>query len=223
LAGTSPTVVTTFVTALSVLRLVVATAPDWAATTGESMGAEPAAAERRTSVGEAGCSVAVEATCDGVGSPLAGAETALSVACRRVAVLAGETSPALVVATTVPAAASAVLAVDGKLGAPERRVSVGAADGLVEAVGPSRPCERAMASAGSVLSAERGSLAGRSDGWAAVTCVAVREMRLAADEASTVVAAVLLGEAVGASTVAVVATSGRAVLRGWRLATGEGD
>ena len=49
LAGTSPTVVTTLVTALSVLRLIVAT-PDWAAVTGESIAAEPVA-ERRTVAG----------------------------------------------------------------------------------------------------------------------------------------------------------------------------
>jgi hypothetical protein len=81
-----------------------------------------------------------------------------------VAVLDGETSPLVVEATTAPAAASAVAATFGKLGAPERRVSVGAADGFVEAVGPSRPCVRAIASAGCALSAERGSLAARADG-----------------------------------------------------------
>jgi hypothetical protein len=48
-AGTSPTVVTTFVTALSVLRVMVAT-PDWAAVTGESIAADPLA-ERRTFAG----------------------------------------------------------------------------------------------------------------------------------------------------------------------------
>jgi hypothetical protein len=56
-----------------------------------------------------------------------------------VAVLVGETSLALCDATTVPAAASAVGAAAGRLGAPERRVSVGAAAGLVEVVGLSRP------------------------------------------------------------------------------------
>jgi hypothetical protein len=50
LAGTSPTVVTTFVAELAVLRLVVATA--WGATTGASAAADPLA-ERRTSVGVA--------------------------------------------------------------------------------------------------------------------------------------------------------------------------
>ncbi len=216
LAGTSPTVVTTFVTALAVLRLAVATAPALGATTGASIGAEPAAAERRTSVGVVGDCVAVEATCDGDGSPLAGAAVALSFACRRMAVLLGETSPARLVATTAPAADSAVAAVLGKLGAPERRVSVGAAVGLVEAVGPSRPSERAIAMAGCARSADRGSAAGMVNGWAAVTCVADRRIVLAADAASTAAAAAasLLGAGLGATAAAVVATSGRAVLRG---------
>jgi hypothetical protein len=58
-------------------------------------------------------------------------------------VLVGETSAAEVLATTAPVAASAVCDVLGTLGAPLRLVRVGAADGLVEAVGPSRPSVRA--------------------------------------------------------------------------------
>jgi hypothetical protein len=62
LAGTSPTVVTTFVTALLALRLVVATLPACEAITGESTAADPVAAERRIMVGVATGSVADEAT-----------------------------------------------------------------------------------------------------------------------------------------------------------------
>lgn len=222
MAGTSPTVVTTFVTALSVLRLVVATAPACGAITGASIAAVPVAEERRIIAGVAVGSVADEASCAGDGSPLAAAATGLSVACRRVAVLVGETSLALCEATTVPTAASAVCETFGKLGAPERRVSVGAAVGLVEVVGLSRPCERAIDKAGCERSAERGSAAGIVAGWAAVTCELVRWMRLASADASTAVAALLLADLFGDSTAAVVATSGRVVLRGWRLATGEG-
>ena len=138
LAGTSPTVVTRLVTASLALRFVVAT-PDCAAVTGESIVAEPLDADRRTSVGVLAGSLDAEATWDGAGSPARRAAAALSVAWRRVAVLVGETSAAEVLATTVPVAASASCVALGTLGAPLRRASVGAADGLVEAVGPSRP------------------------------------------------------------------------------------
>lgn len=105
LAATSPTVVTTFVTAVLVLRLVVATDPACDATTGESEADWPVAAVRRTIVGEAVGCVAAEAIWAGAGSPVALAVCGLSVACRRVARLVGETSAEAVGAETVPAAA----------------------------------------------------------------------------------------------------------------------
>jgi hypothetical protein len=136
-------VVTTLVTASLMLRLLVAT-PPWAAVTGESNVADPLVADRRTSDGVLFGSRAAEATCDGAGSPVERAVAGLSVACRRVAVLVGETSAAEGLATIPPVAASATCDVLGTLGAPLRRVSVGAAEGFVEVVGPSRPCVRAI-------------------------------------------------------------------------------
>jgi hypothetical protein len=131
------------VTASLVLRLLVAT-PPWAAVTGESNVADPLVAERRTSDDVLLGSRAAEATCDGAGSPVERVDAGLSVACRRVAVLVGETSAAEGLATSAPVAASATCDVLGMLGAPLRRVRVGAAEGFVEAVGPSRPCVRAI-------------------------------------------------------------------------------
>jgi len=69
---------------------------------------------------------------------------------------------------------------------------------------------------------ELGSLAGISAGRADVTCVVARAMRLASADASTAVGEVVPDEALDVAFAAAVATSGRAVLRGWRLATGEG-
>lgn len=221
LAGTSPTVVTTLVTASLAWRLFVAT-PVCAAVTGESIVAEPLDVDRRTSVGVLAGSLDAEATCDGTGSPARRAVAALSVACRRVAMLVGETSMAEVLVTIAPVAASATCDVLGTLGAPLRRVRVAAADGLVEAVGPSRPWVRASWADGCEATVERGSLAGISAGRADVTCIVARAMRLASADASMAVGEVMPGEALGVAVAAVVATSGRAVLRGWRLATGEG-
>lgn len=166
MAGTSPTVVTTFVIALSVLRLIVAT-PDWAAVTGESIAAEPVA-ERRTVAGVLVGWLA-EATCNGDGWASMRAAAGLSMDWRRVAVLAGEISPFAGADATAPAADSAAGETAGRLGAPLRRVSVGAAAGSAAIAGASRPWARAVCSAGCAAVVERGSVAGISAVRAEVT------------------------------------------------------
>ena len=70
LAGTSLTVVTTLATALRGLRLLVATAPDWAAALGASAVDSFAVEARRARFGVPGASVEAEAICAGAGSPL---------------------------------------------------------------------------------------------------------------------------------------------------------
>jgi hypothetical protein len=67
------------------------------------------------------------------------ATAGLSTVCRRVTVLAGETSPLAAADATAPAADSAASETAGKLGAPLRRVSVGAAVGSAAIAGASRP------------------------------------------------------------------------------------
>lgn len=105
------------------------------------------------------------------------------MACLRVAVLAGDISVIVELANIAPVAASAVCAAAGKLGTPLARVSVGAAVGLVETVGPSRPPTRLSDVAGNCVFAERGSLAGRFAIRDEATSVVARSMRLAAGEA----------------------------------------
>jgi hypothetical protein len=137
-------------------------------------------------------------------------------------VLAGEISPLAWADATLPAGDSAVAETAGKLGAPLRRVSVGAAVASAAIVGASRPWTRAVCLAGCKEAVERGSVAGISAARADITGVLTRSMRLASADAASAAEVSPLSRDVGETAAADVATSGRAVLRGCRLGTGDG-
>ena len=149
------------------------------------------------------------------------AAAGLSTACRRVSVLAGEISPLAGADATAPAGDSAARETAGRLGAPLRRVSVGAAVGSAATAGASRPWARAACRAGCAALSERGSVAGKSAARADVTGVLARSMRLASADAASAAEVSPLSRDVGDTAAADVTTSGRVVLRGWRLATGD--
>ena len=169
---------------------------------------------RRVALGLVTACGVVAATCAGAGSPADGETCGEAVACRRVAVLAAAISAATDGELLGAAAAGSIFVALGMLGAPVLRVSVAMAAGLACAVGFSLACARATREAGCSRFIELGELDGISEAFALVTCVVARSTRLACGEISEALVEAVSVVACGFAACAVVATSGRVVVRG---------